>query len=412
MPRFSYIAKDKTGKKFSDVEECANKDELITRLQSKGLVVINVQPELRKVKARQKIPAAEFIHRHRHYRITPHDLSLFCRQLATLIGAGVTILEALNIILRQVSSRRLYSAICDLRRKMEEGLSLHEAMATNRSVFSELWINLVESGEASGNLAGVLSRLAGYLERKARFRSKIISALIYPVILMIVGMAALLFLTVKIIPSFATLFSGFNVKLPALTMMLIGASNFIRRFLPFVILGIIAAAFLVKGYISRPEGRKKYEGFLFSLPIFGDFFRDLVVERFSSEMTTLIESGVPILYALEISERSVGNLVMSEIIRNVKEGVRQGRSLSAPMEKSGFFEPMVVQMVNIGEEVGDLSGMFNKINSFYQESVETFLTRFTSMFEPIMLVVVGIIIGIMVVGMFLPIFQISQLGQY
>jgi len=412
MPRFSYIAKDKTGKKISDVEECASKDELITRLQSKGLVVINVQPELRKVKAILKTPPAEFIHRHRHYRITPHDLSLFCRQLATLIGAGVTILEALNIILKQVSSRRLYSAICDLRRKMEEGLSLHEAMATNRSVFSELWINLVESGEASGNLAGVLSRLAGYLERKARFRSKIISALIYPVILMIVGMAALLFLTVKIIPSFATLFSGFNVKLPALTMMLIGASNFIRRFLPFLTLGIIAVVFLVKGYISRPEGRKKYEGFLFRLPIFGDFFRDLVVERFSSEMTTLIESGVPILYALEISERSVGNLVMSEIIRNVKEGVRQGRSLSAPMEKSGFFEPMVVQMVNIGEEVGDLSGMFKKINSFYQETVETFLTRFTSMFEPIMLVVVGIIIGIMVVGMFLPIFQISRLGQY
>ncbi len=412
MPRFSYIAKDKTGKKISNVEECASKDELITRLQSKGLVVINVQPELKKVKARQKISPAEFIHRHRHYRITPHDLSLFCRQLATLIGAGVTILEALNIILRQVFSRRLYSAICDLRRKMEEGLSLHEAMATNRSVFSELWINLVESGEASGNLAGVLSRLAGYLERKARFRNKIISALIYPVILMIVGMAALLFLTVKIIPSFATLFSGFNVKLPALTMMLIGASNFIRRFLPLLAVGIIAVIFLVKGYISRPEGRKKYEGFLFRLPIFGDFFRDLVVERFSSEMTTLIESGVPILYALEISERSVSNLVMSEIIRNVKEGVRQGRSLSAPMEKSGFFEPMVVQMVNIGEEVGDLSGMFKKINSFYQESVETFLTRFTSMFEPIMLVVIGIIIGVMVVGMFLPIFQISRLGQY
>ncbi len=410
MPRFSYIAKDKTGKKISDVGECASKDELIARLQSKGLVVINVQPALRKEKLKTR--PSEFTYRHRHYRTTSHDLSLFCRQLATLIGAGVTILEALNIILRQVTSRRLYNAICDLRRKMEEGLSLHEAMATNRSVFSELWINLVESGEASGNLSGVLSRLSGYLERKAQFRSKIISALIYPVILMIVGMAALLFLTLKIIPSFASLFSGFNVQLPTLTRMLIGTSNFIRRYLLFLFLAAITAVFVFKGYISRPEGRKKYEGFLFRLPVFGDFFRDLVMERFSSEMTTLIESGVPILYALEISERSVGNLVMSEIIRNVKEGVRQGRSLSAPMEKSGFFEPMVVQMVNIGEEVGDLSGMFNKINSFYQESVETFLTRFTSMFEPIMLVVIGIIIGIMVVGMFLPIFQISQLGMY
>jgi type IV pilus assembly protein PilC len=283
-------------------------------------------------------------------------------------------------------------------------------MAKCPRVFSDLWVNLVESGEASGNLAIVLSRLASSLERNEQFRSKIISALLYPAILLAVGLGALIFLTTKIIPTFAALFAGFNMQLPFLTRLLIGASSLIRQYVIFLIIAIAVAVFLIKRYIKIPDGRRRYEKFLFRLPLFGEFFRVLVVERFSSTMSTLIESGVPILYSLEVTERSVNNLVMGEIIRDVKEDVRQGRSLSAPMEKSGFFEAMVVQMVTIGEEVGDLSGMFKKIDSFYQEYVETFLSRFTSMFEPIMILFMGIIIGIMVIGMFLPIFQISQLG--
>ena len=410
MPRFFYIARDKIRKKITGVEESKNQDELIARLQAKGLIVIDVRLESKKIEAELKARPHKSKFKRGHFRVSADDLTLFCRQLATLLGAGVTILEALVIISKQVTSRRFYNVINDLKKDMEAGLSLHEAMAKSRSVFSQMWVNLVESGEASGNLAIVLSRLASYLEQAAKFRSKIISALIYPLILMVVGLGALLFLTIKIIPSFANLFTGFNIELPLLTQILIGASNFIRHYLIFLILAVIVIIFLIKSYISHPEGRRRYESFLFWLPLFGDFFRNLLVERFSSEMSTLIESGVPILYALELSERSVNNLIMGEIIHSVKEGVRQGRSLSVPMEKSEFFEPMVVQMVRIGEEVGDLSGMFKKLNSFYQEYVETFLTRFTSMFEPIMLVFIGLVIGIMVIGMFLPIFQISQIG--
>ena len=411
MPRFSYIAKDNSGKKISGFDDAVNREDLIGRLQAKNLVVINVKVDSRSPEIKSKPRSSRFGTKRGHSRVTTNDLTLFCRQLATLLGSGVSIVEALTIISKQVSSRQFRNVIRELKVRMEAGLSLHEAMAKSHKVFSGMWVNLVESGEASGNLAIILSRLASYLERNAQFRGKILSALMYPGILMAVGIGALLFLTIKIIPTFAELFSSFNMELPLLTQILIGVSNFIRRYIIFLTLAIMGTVFFIKKYISGSEGRKKYENLLFSLPLFGEFFRNLIIERFSSEMSTLIESGVPILYALEISERSVNNLVMAEIIREIKEEVRGGHPLSTLMEKSGFFEPMVAQMVRIGEEVGDLAGMFKKINSFYLEYVETFLTRFTSMFEPIMLVFIGGIVGIMVVGMFLPIFQISQIGM-
>jgi type II secretory pathway component PulF len=270
-------------------------------------------------------------------------------------------------------------------------------------------VNLVESGEASGNLAVVLSRLASYLERNAAFKRKVISALIYPALLFFAATGALFFLTVKIIPTFAEVFQGFNITLPFLTRVLIKVSFIIRKtILLFFVLGI-AGVYLFIRYTRTSSGRRKYERFKFRIPVFGEFFRAIVVERFSSEMSTLVESGVPILYSLDIVEHSVDNLVIGDTIRKIKDAVREGRSLSRPLEQSGFFEPMVVQMVTIGEEIGELSQMFKRINAFYQEYVEVFLTRFTAMFEPIMLIFMGLVIGIMVVGMFLPIFQITKI---
>jgi type IV pilus assembly protein PilC len=325
------------------------------------------------------------------------------------LGAGVTILKSLDIISQQVASRRLYNIIKVLQTDMEAGLRLHEAMAKHPNVFTELWVNLVESGEASGNLAMVLSRLAGYLERDAAFKKKLISALIYPSILLFAGLGALLFLTIKIIPTFVELFKGFDIELPFLTKILVAVSDFIRKYILVITVGGVVLYFMLRRYIATRIGRRNFEKFLFGLPAFGDFFRVLVIERFTSEMATLVESGVPILYSLEIAEHSVGNLTLGEVIRNIKDEERDGKTLSQPLEKSGFFEPMVVQMVSIGEEIGELPNMFKRLNAFYQEYIDTFLTRFNSMFEPFMLVFMGIIIGIMVIGMFLPIFQISQI---
>ncbi len=408
MPRFYYIARDQAGNKDSGVEEAGTQEELTSRLQARGLIVITITSEHKSAGSDQKdIVGARF--KPKYYRITSNDLTLFCRQLSTLLGAGVTILKSLSIIAQQVASRRLYLVIKDLQKNMEAGFSFHEAMAKHPTVFSELWINLVESGEASGNLSMVLNRLAGYLERDAAFKRKVVSALIYPAILLTVGLFALLFLTIKIIPTFMEIFNGFNVKLPLLTRMLVAVSSFLRTYIvALVVIGAVAG-YLFSRYIKTRDGRRTYERVLFSLPVFGEFFRVLVIERFTSEMSTLVESGVPILYALEIAEHSVGNLVLGEIIHDIKDDVREGKSLSHPLERSGFFDPMAVQMVTIGEEIGELSNMFKRLNAFYQEFIDVFLTRFTAMFEPLMLVFMGAVIGLMVIGMFLPIFQITQI---
>jgi len=411
MARYYYIARNKSGKKESGVEEASGREEAINRLQNKGLIILNVYSEEKGALGLKEEVVAKTKFKPKHYRVTSDDLVLFCRQLSTLLGAGVTILKSLDIISQQVSSRRLFNVIRGLQKDMEGGFSLHDALAKYPDVFSDLWINLVESGEASGNLAVVLGRLATYLERNAAFKAKIISALIYPAILVFAGTGALFFMAIKIIPSFTEIFKGFNIELPLLTKILIVFSDFLRTKFLILVITICIVIFLFRRYIKTSAGRRRYESFKFNLPAVGEFFRAIVIERFSSEMSTLLESGVPILYSLEITEHSVGNLTTADIIHRIKEDVRNGKPLKEPMEKSGFFEPLVVQMVAIGEEIGELPQMFKKINTFYQEYSETFLNRFVALFEPAILLVMGTAIGIMVVGMFLPIFQIAKIGE-
>ena len=410
MSKFYYIARNKLGVKESGIEEGSNQEVVVSKIQSRGLIVVSVIPEnidAFKGAGKSNIKVKFKLKRD---RITGTDITLFCRQLSTLIGAGVTILKSLDIISKQVVSKKLYAVVLDLQKNMEAGLSFHEAMAKYPKVFSDLWVNLVESGEASGNLAVVLSRLATYLERDAEFRGKIISALIYPGILLSAGLGALFLMEVKIVPTFAEIFKGFNITLPLLTRILLVVSDFLRFNMITIFLVIGGVVFAFKKYLKTKMGRRKFESFKFKIPVFGEFFMALNVERFSSEMSTLLESGVPILYSLEISERSVGNLIMADVIRKIKDDVRDGKSLREPLEKSAFFDPMFIQMVSIGEEIGELPQMFKKINNFYQDYCGVFLTRFVAMFEPLVLVFIGGIIGIMITGIFLPIFEISKIG--
>ncbi len=411
MPRFYYIARNRSGAKETGTEEGLSQEDVVNKIQAKGLIVVSVIPE--SVEAPGKLSSESLTKikfKPKHGRATAEDLMFFCRQLSTLIGAGVTILKSLDIISNQVSSKKLYTVTIELTKSMEAGLSFHEAMAAHPKIFSDLWINLVESGEASGNLAVILSRLATYLEKNAEFKRKVISALIYPGILTAAGLGALFFMAVKIIPTFAEIFKGFNITLPLLTQILVGISDFLRFNMIVIFLIAGGVVFVFKHYLKTKAGRKNFESFKFKMPVFGEFFMALNFERFSSGMSTLLESGVPILYSLEISERSVDNLIMTDIIRKIKEDVREGKSFRESLERSGFFEPMFIQMVSIGEEIGELPQMFKKINVFYQEYCETFLTRFVSMFEPFVLVFIGSLIGVMVIGMFLPIFKIASIG--
>lgn len=409
MPKFSYISRKSTGEKEVGVIEGPGQDDVVAQLQKKGLIVTSIIPfDVGKKEITFSTPRTakkQFT----HGGINANDLVLFARQLAMLLGAGVSLLRSMDVIGKQVDSRKLFDVLSQVKQDMEAGRTLRDSLAKFPNAFSPLWVNLIETGEASGNLPQVLEKLAYYLEENASFQRKIISALIYPGVLLFVSLSAVFFFIVKIVPTFANILNSFGVELPLATRVLIGLSNFLTKKFFLLAGAITASVFIFKYLVRRPPFDRIVEEIKFKVPIFGDFFRYMLLERFATTMSILIESGVPILYALEISERSAGSLKMAETILFIKKNVKEGRSMATPMEKSDFFTPMVIQMVAIGEEIGELSNMLKRIAKFYQEYLETFVLRLASLFEPMMIVFIGIIIGAMVISIFMPIFSIAMM---
>ena len=409
MPKFSYICRKSTGEKEVGVIEGPSQDDIVAQLQKKGLFVTSIIPfdigkkEIVFPKESKATPRKQFS----HGRITSNDLVLFARQLAMLLSAGVSLLRSLEVISKQVDSKKLFDVIGQIRQGMEGGHTLRDALAKFPEIFSQLWVNLIETGEASGNLPTVLEKLAYYLDESASFRRKIISALLYPAILLFVSIAAVLFFILKIVPTFSRILSSFGVTLPLATRIVIGLSNFLTKRFFLLVAFIAGLIYGLRKLGKRAPFDRILEELKFKIPIFGDFFRYILLERFATTMSILIESGVPILYALEISERSTGSLKMSEAIQYIKKSVKEGHSMANPMEKSDFFTPMIVQMVAIGEEIGELSSMLKRIAKYYQEYLETFVTRLATIFEPLMIVFIGIIIGSLVISIFLPIFSLA-----
>lgn len=410
--RFVFTARNQAGGIITGNEEAESADVLINRLHLRGLTVtdVRVQPEADAiVKPKTKVQFSK-TRKFSHSRIKEDDLIIFCRQLAVALSSGVSLLKSLDIILRQIDSKKLCNIVSNTARDVESGFSFRDALAKYPKAFSSLWINMVETGEASGNLPIVLDRLAHYLETRAAFKRKIVSAMIYPFILMLVACGAIAFFLLFIVPKFTDIFKSFETKMPVPTQILILVSTLLRKnsFILFLVIGGIILS--INKYIKTRTGKKLFDNLILKMPLFSEFFRLSEIEKFCSSMSTLLESGVPILYALEISESSSNNTVVQGIIRNVRDRVREGRPLMEPMEESGFFPPMVTQMVNMGEEIGELDKMFKKVSALYSEILETQVIRFTAMFEPLMIVFMGLIIGSMVISMFLPIFQIAGIG--
>ncbi len=408
MPKFSYICRKSTGEKEAGVIEGPSQDDVVSQLQKKGLFVTSIIPfDVGKKDTAFLKESGRVKKQFTHSGISANDLVLFARQLAMLLGAGVSLLRSLDVISKQVDSKKLFGIIGQVRQDMEGGRTLRDSLAKYPEVFSSLWINLIETGEASGNLPNVLDKLAFYLEETAGFQRKIISALVYPGILLFVAICAVLFFILKIVPTFAKILDSFGVPLPLATRLLIGISQILTKNFFLIVGAITGIVYLYKHFNNKPPFNKVIEDIKFKVPVFGEFFRYLLLERFTTTMSILIESGVPILYALEISERSAGSIRMADTIQFIKKSVKEGRTMAAPMEKSDFFTPMLVQMVAIGEEIGELSNMLKRVAKFYQEYLETFVTRLASIFEPLMIVFIGILIGAMVIAIFMPIFSIA-----
>jgi len=412
MPSFTYIARDKDGKKQTGTIEAKDEVSVVTKLQAKELFVINIFSGTAEQKIAERATFKRKTPKFSHSRVKLNDIVVFSRQMATMLDAGVTLLKTLTVILEQIESKTLYKAVSGVRDALERGSSLSNALAMYPKVFSNFWVSLVEVGEASGNLPTVLERMAKFLEDKAEFQRKVISSLLYPAVLFVVCIGAINFFAFKIIPRFVEIFGSFGVALPALTQVVVNLFSFLREKFLFLISALAAIIFLLHNYMKTSVGRRQSEAILFKIPLVGHFFKVMVTERFTSQMSILIDSGVPILYALEITQRMVGSKIMESAIEKVKQSAREGQLMAGAMERSGFFTPMAVQMVLIGEETGELSKMLNKVASFYENYITTFVERFTTLFEPIMLVFMGAVVGIIVISMFLPIFSIATIGGH
>lgn len=402
MPFFRYIARDKAGKLIDEMIETKNEEDLINSLQAKGLLVISVGP-MAEVKSKKKADMRKY-----HRAVKPHDLIMFSRELATLLGAGVTLIKSLEILCKQIESQTLLKAVEQIKKDVEGGYTFQNALKKHDKIFSSFWINLVETGEASGHLPLSLDQVAVYLEENAALKGKIISALMYPMVLVVVATGAIAVFLIKIIPIFSEIFKGFNVELPVLTQMVINISNIARKYF-FIVIGIaIAIFFVIKKYISTEKGRWQFDQAILKIPVVGQLVQEIATERFASGLGTLIKSGVPILHALEISEKTAGNKVMEKELREVRMAVKEGKGMGQTMQKSNLFSPLVIQMISVGEEIGELGKMLDRVSVFYKERVNTFITRVTTMFEPIILVFMGIVVGVLVVAMFMPIFSLSS----
>jgi type IV pilus assembly protein PilC len=336
---------------------------------------------------------------------------MFSRQLATMLEAGVTLLKSLDVLTKQIESRRLLEAAEDVKHSIANGNSFHDALIKHPKIFTDFWVHIVETGEASGALPVTLAQLADYLETTAAMRRKVTSALIYPAVLIGLSMVALTVFTVWIIPIFARVFESFNLELPAITVLVMNFSNFVRKFLLVLLAMFGVLVFLLFKYLQTENGKWQFDRIILKVPIVSSLFQRIAIERFASGLGTLIESGVPILYALDIVGKAVGNKVMEEGIGEVRESVRQGKGMGQPLGKNPIFTPMVVQMVAVGEEIGELGKMLRKISEFYKERIATALERITTLIEPIVLVFMGGVVGVMVVSMFMPIFQLAMLAK-
>jgi type IV pilus assembly protein PilC len=398
MNAYQYIAKDSNGHAVSGFLEAGSQAEAVGLLHNRGLVVISIKESQKTALDRGGSGKARL-----------EDLVVFSRQLATLVDAGVPLVQSLGILGEQIENKALKKTVISLHHDIEGGMSFCDALAKHPRFFSEFYVNMCRSGEASGMLHEILDRLATYLEKTASLNRKIASSLVYPAV--VVSMAAIItaILLLKVVPTFKSIFDVLGGELPLPTRLLIWVSNFLRQtfFFLVMIMGLIGFAF--KKYIRTPRGRYKFDAWQLKIFILGDLLRKVAVAKFAHTFSTLIKSGVTTLTALEIVAKTSGNKVIEEAVLSSRSAVREGEVISLPLAKSGAFPPMVCRMIGIGEATGQLEKMLSKIADFYDEEVDAAVAGLTSMIEPVVIAFLGIIIGSIVISLFLPILKITQL---
>ncbi|MBD3334130.1 MAG: type II secretion system F family protein [Candidatus Eisenbacteria bacterium] len=400
MAVYAWKGKTMAGQAQSGELDVASRQEAVHELRRRRIVVSELQPKQSK---------SQFsLESLRRGKIKGSDLAVFARQFATMIDAGLPLVQCLDILAKQTENRELGRVIGQVQREVESGNTLAEAMAHHSQAFDALFVNMVEAGEAGGILDTILDRLATYTEKAVALRRKIKSAMTYPAVVFSVAIGATVFMLLFIIPTFAKVFSEFGGTLPAPTRVVIGLSNFLQQFW-WLLFGMIAVViFAIRRIYKTPGGRLRIDRLLLRMPIFGQLLVKASIARFTRTLGTMISSGVPILSALEITARTAGNSLVEKTILATRGSIREGETIAHPLKQSAIFPPMVVQMIAVGEETGALDDMLRKIADFYDEEVNTAVDTLTSIIEPVMICFMGVVVGGMVVAMYMPMFKLAN----
>ena len=340
--------------------------------------------------------------------VSTKDLAIFTRQFATMISAGLPLVQCLDILAKQSSKPSFGRIIGEVTREVESGSTLSDALGKHKKVFDDLFRNMVAAGEAGGVLDEILMRLASYIEKADALKRKIQSAMVYPAVVLSVALGATAFMLIFIIPTFAKMFMDFGGELPLPTKIVLGMSSFLTHFWWALVAAIIGLVVAFNRFYATENGKRTIDAIMLKFPVLGDVLLKGGVARFTRTLGTLIASGVPILSGLEITARTAGNKIIAEAIMSARASIREGETVSAPLKTSGVFPPMVVQMISVGEQTGALDEMLTKIAVFYEAEVDDAVDALTSIIEPCMIVLMGGIVGGMVVAMYLPMFKLIQ----
>jgi type IV pilus assembly protein PilC len=421
MARYEYIALDARGQESRGVIEASTQNDAVGQLRQAGYFPTNVVEEgkgglpkttkdQKKAMAKAAAPRARKAGAFARKTVSSKTLMIFTRQLATLIDAGLPLLRGLTVLAKQEKDIVLRNTINSLADSVQGGSTFSESMAQHPKIFNKLYINMVKAGELGGVLELVLNRLAEFQEKAQKIKNKVVSAMAYPVVVLFIAVGIMFFLLTFIVPKFEQIFKDMlgNKPLPPLTQFVIDASNLLKNNMIGVV-AVLVVIIVCYNLIARtPRGRQVIDRIKLSLPLFGDLTRKSSISRFSRTLGTLVTSGVPILQALNITRDTAGNTIVADAVTKVHDAVKEGESIVAPLEASKVFPPMVISMVDVGEETGQLPEMLLKIAEVYDDEVDNAVDAMTSMLEPIMIVFLALIVGTIVIALFLPLITIIQ----
>lgn len=401
MPRFKYTGRDKRGKRQGTVNT-SSKREAMFKLREDGIRVIEIT-EIPETWLTKDVTIGNLV-KLQHFVI-------YLRQFATLLKAGITVVDATKIAAEQTESKQLRRALLNIEQDLREGNPLSEAAAKFPKIFSSMFLNMVKAGEAGGDIDETLERLADHYEKQHFTRQKIVSALTYPIVVGLIAIMVVIFLLIAIVPTFVKMFADMGGKLPAITRFVLGASDFMQFYWWLFILLLAGIAMLFAFLRSRPKTKYYLDYFALRIPVFGKMLQKAAIARMMRTLSSLFSSSVPILQAMSIVEKTVDNQVMASVVRESRDALEKGRSMTEPMKKHWVFPPLVTQMIAIGEKTGALDTMLGKVADFYEKEVETGTDRLKSLIEPLMIVLLAGLVGLIVTAIMLPMFDMFNQFQ-